>query len=91
MIQGPWYGHHDTHQRHDDGKDDSAQRVVRQSVEDLGTSKDVEADKDVVGEQHEPAEFIGIPSLSKVVISKITYFPADYQVWGVFKSCREPL
>ena len=79
MIQGPWYGHHDTHQRHDDGKDDSAQRVIRQSVEDLGTSKDVEADKkDVVGEQHEPAEFIGNSTLSKGVISKITYFPAVY-------------
>ena len=50
MAQGPRYGHHDTYEHHDDRKDNSALRVIRQGVEDLGTGKDVEADKNnVVG------------------------------------------
>ena len=49
--------------------------MIRQSVEDLGPSKDVEADQDdIVGEQHEPSEFVSKSSLSKGVVSKITYF-----------------
>jgi len=74
MAQSPWYGHHNTHEHHDDRKDDRAQRVIRQGVEDLGTGKDVEADENnVVGEQHEPRECIGNSALSKGVVSKITY------------------
>lgn len=50
MAQGPRYGHHDTYEHHDDRKDNSALRVIRQGVEDFGTGKDVEADKNnVVG------------------------------------------
>jgi hypothetical protein len=51
--------------------------VIRQGVKDLGTSKDVEADKkDIVGEQHEPGESISNSALSKCVVSKIAYCPA---------------
>ena len=55
--------------------------MIRQGVKDLGTGKDVEADKDdVVGEQHEPGEFISNSALSKGVVSKITYCPANPSV-----------
>ena len=65
--------------------------MIRQGVEDPGTGKYVEADKqDVVGEQHEPAEFIGNPALSKDVVSKITYCAPNPSVLGSLLSCREP-
>lgn len=81
MAQRPWQGHHDTYQHRDDRKDDSAQRVIGQCVEDFCPGKDVEADqKDVVGEQHEPGEFISDLALPKGVVSKITYFAANTSV-----------
>lgn len=73
MAQSPGEGHDNTHYHRDDRKDNRAQRVVRQRVEDLGTGKDVEADqKDVIGEQHEGSECVSNPALSKGVVSKIT-------------------
>jgi hypothetical protein len=57
--------------------------VIRQGVKDLGTGKDVEADKkDVVGKQHEPGEFISNSALPKSVVSKIAYCPANSSVLG---------
>jgi hypothetical protein len=57
--------------------------VIRQGVKDLGTGKDVEANKDdVVGEQHEAGEFISNSALPKGVVSKITYCPANSSVLG---------
>jgi hypothetical protein len=48
--------------------------MIRESIEDLCGCKDMETDeKDVVGEQHEPAEFISQSALSKHMISKIAY------------------
>lgn len=74
MGQCPWDGQHDTHQHDNHRKDDSTLRVIGQSVYDLGTGKDVEADKnDVVGEQHESGKDVGNFALSKGVVSKITY------------------
>ena len=41
---------------------------------DITIPKDVEADQnDIVGEQHEPSEFVSKSSLAKSVVSKITY------------------
>jgi hypothetical protein len=46
-------------------------------------------EKDIVCKQHEPAEFISNPALSKGVVSKITYCAANLSVqihefWGAF-------
>ena len=60
--------------------------MIRQGVKDLGTGKDVEADKnDVVSKQHEPGEFISNSALSKGVVSKITYCPVNSSVLGAFE------
>jgi hypothetical protein len=78
MAQSPWEGHYNTDYHRDDRKDNRAQRVVRQRVEDLSTGKDVKADqKDVVGEQHEASECVSNSALSKGVVSKITYWATN--------------
>ena len=57
--------------------------MIRKSVEDLGTGKDVEADEhDVIEKQHDASEFIGDSALSKGVVPEITYITvssSDFQ------------
>ena len=72
MTKGPWYREYDTNQCADYRENDGAERMIREGVEDFCGGKDMETDeKNVVGEQHEAAEFISKPALSKDVISKI--------------------
>ena len=74
MFQGSWSRYHDTHQHHDDRKDDRALRVIRQGVQDLGTGKDVKADEEnVIGHQHEARKCISNSTLTKCIVSKIAY------------------
>lgn len=48
--------------------------MIRESVEDLGSGENMEADeKDVVGQQHESSKLIGNPALSKSIVSKVTW------------------
>ena len=76
MFQGPWHGKHNAHEHDDDGKDDSALRVVRKGIEDLRAGQDMEAnEEDIVGEQHEAAEFVCYLALSKCIRSEITCCP----------------
>lgn len=64
--------------------------MIRQSIENLGPGKDVEADQnDIVGEQHKPSEFISKSSLAKGVVSEITYRRANViSFWVIFKQQR---
>ena len=49
--------------------------MIRQGIEHLGTGEDVKAnEKDVVGEQHKSGEFICNSTLSKRIVSEITWF-----------------
>lgn len=73
MLQGPGRRHHDADYHNDGRKDNSAQRVIRQGVENLSPGEDVETnEEDVVGEEHKPRELISNPALSKCIVSKVT-------------------
>lgn len=51
MVEGSWHRHHDTHERDDHGEDDSAKRMIRQSIDDSSSGKNVETDQeDVISE-----------------------------------------
>lgn len=64
--------HDDTHQCCDDGEDDSTQRVVRQRVEDLCASQDVETDQhDVVEQQHDGCELVRDLALAESVVAEV--------------------
>lgn len=45
MLQGPGYTHDHTHDGHDHREDDSTHTVIRECVEDFGSSQDVEPDE----------------------------------------------
>jgi hypothetical protein len=74
MTKGPWYREYDTHQCTDEGEDHGAERMIGEGVENFCGGEDMKTNKeDVVGEQHEPAELISKPALSKDMISEIAY------------------
>lgn len=73
MIQRPWDRENDADKRDDNGEDDGARGVIRECVEDLGTSKDVETNEEnVVGEQHEPGELVSKLAFAEGVVAKVT-------------------
>ena len=50
MAKGAWSRHDDAHDRDDAREDGRTQRVIRESIEDLSTGKDMESDQDdIVG------------------------------------------
>lgn len=60
VIEGPGQTDDDADNSCDALESDSANRVVRKTVKDLGASKDVEADNhDVVREKHEACSLVG--------------------------------
>lgn len=65
--------------------------MIRQSIENLGPGKDVEAyQNDVVREQHKSSEFISKSSLSKGIVSEITYCPATIISLRLTSRGRDP-
>lgn len=73
MVQCSWDRHHDAHESRNDSKNSSAQTMVRQRIQHLGTGEDMESDeKDIVGQQHKCGEDIGSTTLSKDIVSEIT-------------------
>ena len=72
MTQRPRNRKDNAYKRNNDAEDDSAERMVRQGVENLCACEDVEPDEeDVVGEQHKPGKLICQPTLSECVVSKV--------------------
>ena len=80
MFQRPRSGHDDTHEHDDNREDDSALRMIRQGVEDLGAGENVEANQqDVVGEQHEARPLVSNSAFAEDVVAKV----ADVSDLGV--------
>lgn len=75
MTQGSRSGQDDAHDHHDRGEGHGTQRVIRQSIQHLGSSQDMETNQqDVVSQQHEAGKDVCRLAFAEDIVAKVTWF-----------------
>lgn len=77
-MQGSRSGQDDAHDHHDRGEGHGTQRVIRQSIQHLGSSQDMETNQqDVVSQQHEAGKDVCRLAFAEDIVAKVTYSGED--------------